>query len=339
MKKNLLVSILFLFFGLIPGVHAQFAQPEDAASPNVTPQVLPSPSSGFTALAPIPGLTDTSNTAVVNSTSLANFFNNLYKYVIGLAAVLAVIMIIWGGLEISTQDSISKQSAGKEKIQQAILGLVLVLSPVLVFSIINPNILNLSLNLPPLETKSGSPVQTGGGTGTQTSSTDAATTAAAAGGCTVTGTLLKTAICPTQKAAQDFATACSAAGGLGNVPFFTTDHKATCGTGSAGPYGFIDTSTSGFSFTGIFNAITGYSHYEPLANAPGVMSNGNTVMQFASACTADGGTTCMSTIKIPIPSSICGHGSAYCWAISLSCTDGNTGAGGCSKNPQFTVIP
>jgi hypothetical protein len=102
---------------------------------------------GFVALAPIPGLTDPGATSVVNSQGFANFFNNLYKYCIGFSAALAVIMIIWGGLEISTQDSVSKQSNGRERITQAILGLVLVLSPVLVFSIINPRILNLSLAL------------------------------------------------------------------------------------------------------------------------------------------------------------------------------------------------
>ena len=110
--------------------------------------------SGFTALAPIPGLTDQSATSVMNATTLANFFNNLYKYLIGLAAILAIVEIIWGGLEISTKDSVSKQSDGRERITQAIFGLVLVLSPVLVFSIINPNILNLSLNLPALDTLS-----------------------------------------------------------------------------------------------------------------------------------------------------------------------------------------
>lgn len=112
--------------------------------------------SDFVALAPITGLTD-AGSAVLNSGSLAIFFNNLYKFCIGLAAALAVIMIIWGGLEISTQDSISKQGAGKEKIQNAIYGLILVLSPVLVFSIINPAILNLSLNLRPLDTASVQP--------------------------------------------------------------------------------------------------------------------------------------------------------------------------------------
>ena len=112
--------------------------------------------SAFVPIAPIPGLTQG---VTANQTGLANFFNNLYKYAIGLAAELAVIMIVWGGLEISTQDSISKQGAGREKIYNAIFGLVLVLSPVLVFSIINPAILNLSLNLPALKTASTPPVQ------------------------------------------------------------------------------------------------------------------------------------------------------------------------------------
>ena len=148
-KKILFVSCIALFFGLAPHALAQ----------------------GFTALAPIPGLTSSDVTSVVNSTTLANFFNNLYKYLIGLAAVLAVVEIIWGGLEISTKDSVSKQSDGKARIYQAILGLVLVLSPVLVFSIINPAILNLSLNLQPLNTATlpstpASTIQPTGGVGT-----------------------------------------------------------------------------------------------------------------------------------------------------------------------------
>lgn len=126
-KKMMLMLFVFLSLGLAPHVFAQ----------------------GFVPLAAIPGLTDIQPDAG----GLASFFNNLYKYLIGLAAVLAIIEIIWGGLEISTKDSVSKQSDGKERITQAIFGLVLVLSPVLVFSIINPSILNLSLNLPPLELK------------------------------------------------------------------------------------------------------------------------------------------------------------------------------------------
>ncbi|MBU6388780.1 hypothetical protein KGQ72_02825 [Patescibacteria group bacterium] len=131
MKKIMLLSILFVSFGFVPHVLAQ---------------------SGFVPLAPIPGLTQG---VTADQAGLASFFNNLYKYLIGLAAALAVIMITWGGLEIAmNKDDVSKITDSKGRIYNAIFGLVLVLSPVLVFSIINPSILNLSLNLPPLDTKS-----------------------------------------------------------------------------------------------------------------------------------------------------------------------------------------
>jgi hypothetical protein len=131
-----------------------------SGSGNVTPQS--NQSAGFVPLTNIPGLT---SGVATNQSGIANFLNNLYKYLIGLAAVLAVIEIVWGGIEISTQDSISKHEAGKERIQGALLGLVLVLLPVLVFSIINPQILNLSFNLPPIAAHSGTSI---GGGGTQT---------------------------------------------------------------------------------------------------------------------------------------------------------------------------
>lgn len=141
MKKTILLSILFALFAFVP--HAFATQ------------------TGFVPLAPIPGLTD-SDTAngvinngsaangVINTNSFALFFNNLYKFLVGLAIALAIIEIIWGGLEYSTTDSIGNKEAGKKRIRNAILGLVLILSPVLVFSIINRNILNLSVTLTPI---------------------------------------------------------------------------------------------------------------------------------------------------------------------------------------------
>lgn len=152
MKKLIPVFGVLIFFGL---VHTALAQ-------------------GFVPLAPITGLTDS---ATVNATNnLAVFFNNLYKFLIGIAAAIAVIEIIIGGLEISTKDSVSKQSDGRDRIQKAIYGLVLVLSPVIVFSIINPSILNLSLNLPKIDsaatsTSSGGPYVPPTGEGGLTSPT------------------------------------------------------------------------------------------------------------------------------------------------------------------------
>lgn len=114
--------------------------------------------SGFVPLAHIPGLTDPSTTSVVNSASLAMFFNNLYRYLIGLAAIIAVVEIIWAGLDIAYyhKDAVAEITEDKGRIRNAVFGLVLVLSPAIVFGIINPSILNLSLDLPPLDTRSSS---------------------------------------------------------------------------------------------------------------------------------------------------------------------------------------
>jgi hypothetical protein len=134
MKKLFILSLVFFFLSFVPQVLAQ--------------------QTGYVPLAPITGLTDPNT---VNSTNnLATFFNNLYKYLIGIAAVLAVVMIIWEGLRIATnQDNVSVITDGKGKILSAIFGLILVLAPVLVFTVINPSILNLSLNLQELKTPAG----------------------------------------------------------------------------------------------------------------------------------------------------------------------------------------
>ncbi len=134
MKKTILIFAICLLLGAAPLALAQ--------------------QSGFVPLAPIPGLTDN---VADGPAGLADFFNNLYKFLIGLAAALAVIQIIWAGLDIAIfhKDAVSAITEDKGKIRDALFGLILVLSPALVFSIINPSILNLSLNMPPLDTNFG----------------------------------------------------------------------------------------------------------------------------------------------------------------------------------------
>lgn len=130
MRKTLLLSIFFALLALAPHALAQ---------------------TGFVPLAPIPGLTEkTVANGYIDQGSFALFFNNLYKFLVGLAVALAIIEIIWGGIEISTKDSVSKQSDGKKRIYNAIFGLLLILSPVIVFSLINPEILSLSVAFTPI---------------------------------------------------------------------------------------------------------------------------------------------------------------------------------------------
>ncbi|MDO8624323.1 MAG: hypothetical protein Q7R54_03120 [bacterium] len=155
----------------------------------------------FVPLAPIPGLTDNQP-----QRDMALFLNNLYKFLIGFAAAAAVVMIIWGGLEYATQDSVSKKGDGKAKIQQAILGLVLVLMPVLVFSIINPSILNLSVNWKPITPSSvpvsGAPGGPSGNLGTGLTS------------CSISsGNYLQRATCTTDSSQQEWEGRCKSNGG------------------------------------------------------------------------------------------------------------------------------
>lgn len=185
-----MLVFIFLSFGLAPHTMAQETQgPPQQGSPSAN---------GFVPLAPISNLT---TGAGVNSPDLANFFNALYKYLIGASAVLAIIMIMWGGMEISTQDSIGAHSEGRERITQAILGLVIVLSPVLVFTIINPAILKLSIGLKPLDIQASKNLnklggQSGNGGNTPTQELQ---------GCkstTKTGKYFESVVCPNSKASS-----------------------------------------------------------------------------------------------------------------------------------------
>ena len=332
MKKIIFVSLFLLLIGFIPHVFAQ------------TTAVPAQGTSGFTALAPIPGLTSGFNGATtINPTSLASFFNNLYKFLIGLAAILAVIEIIWGGLEISTKDSVSKQSDGRQRITQAILGLVLVLSPVLVFSIINPSILNLSLNLPALNTASGGAA----GNGTATQATPATPATPNTSGCTVTGTVLQQATgCPTQDAALQIVYNCP--GGYGELVnpqyqnssgYVGSSYSATCGS-SGGTYMFLDT---GY----YFNPFSSFSQYQPLASA-----NGAAAVNFANTCTQNGGVTCLHNASLSsLISTTCSSyttpqstsQSNKCYNIEVTCTPSGWTFGTnilsvCSSAPSWTPI-
>lgn len=96
---------------------------------------------GFVPLTNVPFLTDTGN-----SFDLSQFLNNLYRLAIGVAAVLAVLQIMRAGIMYMGGDSVTEKKEAKNLIGLSIAGLVLVLSPVVVFSIINPEILSLKIN-------------------------------------------------------------------------------------------------------------------------------------------------------------------------------------------------
>ncbi len=107
---------------------------------------------GFVPLTNFPAFT-----SYTSSATLAPFINTLYTYTIGIATILAVIEIIWGGfLWMGSGASVSNKETGRNKIVMSIFGLVLVLSPYIILSLINPGMLSLRLGTKNLTLKQNS---------------------------------------------------------------------------------------------------------------------------------------------------------------------------------------
>ena len=96
----------------------------------------------------LPGIGD-----FADSPSIPNLLNNIYKIAIGLAAILAVLQIMRAGVLYMGGDSITEKKEAKDLIAMSLIGLLLVLAPTIVFSIINPDILKLQIGAGALKTQ------------------------------------------------------------------------------------------------------------------------------------------------------------------------------------------
>lgn len=104
---------------------------------------------GFVPLTNIPFVFETGS-----AFNLTSFLNGLYRLCIGAAAVIAVLQIMRAGIIYMGGDSVTEKKEAKNLIALSIGGLILVLSPVIVFSVINPEILTLKIgNLEKLGTQ------------------------------------------------------------------------------------------------------------------------------------------------------------------------------------------
>lgn len=95
--------------------------------------------SNYIPLAPLP------NAAPAAGTNFSVYVKGLFALLIGIAAVLAVIMIVIGGVEYMSTDAVSGKSEGKDKITQALYGLFLAIACWLILYTINPNLLNFDV--------------------------------------------------------------------------------------------------------------------------------------------------------------------------------------------------
>lgn len=94
----------------------------------------------YVPLVGIPGVTDTGD--------FKGFLEGAFKIGLAIAATLAVVMITIGGFQYMTTDSVYNKTEGKDKIQNAIVGLLIALLIWLILFTINPKLLNFDIDIP-----------------------------------------------------------------------------------------------------------------------------------------------------------------------------------------------
>ena len=139
MKLDMKQSLKFLLFCSIFFGIALFAYAQTPASD------LPAGDGAikeYQALASIPNLTDKGIPP-----SLGAYINNIYSISIGLGAVLAILMIVIGGMQYMTTDNFNNKKDGRTRINNALLGLGLLLAAFLILNTVNNDLIDLDFDL------------------------------------------------------------------------------------------------------------------------------------------------------------------------------------------------
>lgn len=80
-------------------------------------------------------------------TNAGEYIKGAFNLAIGIAAVLAIIMIVFGGIQYMGTESIGGKGAGLKKIKDAVLGLLLALGSYVLLFTINPSLVNFNLTI------------------------------------------------------------------------------------------------------------------------------------------------------------------------------------------------
>jgi len=152
-KVSLFVSMFGLTLGLLIIPAATYAQtpgasvepspssisgqqqtqtPEDlgpgGSAPGAASSVAKKPSQTFKALAGVPGITNLENL------TMAGFLNAIYRMLIVIGAMIAVLKITIAGLKYMGSDNFGNKASAKEDITTALLGLLILLATVLIIN-------------------------------------------------------------------------------------------------------------------------------------------------------------------------------------------------------------
>lgn len=126
-RKIFATLVIALIFTSLGSVYAQSPAPQPPANPGE-----------YNFLVPLPGVPATSN--------LTTYIPAIIKLTIGIAAVLAFIMITFGGIRYATADAIGAKEDGKKHIENALWGLILVIGAYAILNTLNPKMLSFDFS-------------------------------------------------------------------------------------------------------------------------------------------------------------------------------------------------
>jgi hypothetical protein len=93
----------------------------------------------------------------LGSGDLTGYLNNVFELALLVGAILAVLIIASAGLQYMSTDAVSGKTTSRERIVQAVLGLLMLLGVWLFFNEIDPKILDLTINQKTTEGVGGAP--------------------------------------------------------------------------------------------------------------------------------------------------------------------------------------
>lgn len=149
--KKIMISVIFIILCVV--VFASLINLTEASGTTGSWENTSNTWDQYTPLAPLPGttqgncVTDKNGNVSGCTTDIQTYIPGVFNLAIGIAGVLAVLMIIIGGVEYVTTDAIQGKSDGKARIQNALWGLVLVLVSWILLYTINPKLTVFDLNV------------------------------------------------------------------------------------------------------------------------------------------------------------------------------------------------
>ncbi len=163
-KNGIILFILTAYFLLPTTILAQAPNPPDT---NTRPELTE-----YELLEPLPGVTKRGSDTKTDANS---YIAGMFRLMISIAGVFAVLRIIYAGILMMSSDSISKKTEGHGIIQETLWGLALALSAWIIVAVVVPSggpncqsgsfCFNLSLSAIDIKSNSNTPPGGSGGVG------------------------------------------------------------------------------------------------------------------------------------------------------------------------------